>query len=172
MSRIRKGVVRAWLVAMAIIISSMFVVGCSTRGNIYTLAELVERNELTVEDIKNIAALRNGSVQTVTYDNDGNIVLTPVEYSVKPIESEVDDSVKSAIVRDFEAQHDGGDISLCEVTDYYGTYGGYVVAEVKYEYENGETAAEAKHIVVSGIYLGMEGGNLMIVAWRQSGEIN
>ena len=62
MSRIRKGVVRAWLVAMAIIISSVFVIGCSTRGNIYTLAELVERKELTVEDIKNIAEIGRAHV--------------------------------------------------------------------------------------------------------------
>lgn len=164
-------------VAICLCIAAMlFALGaCSPGGTVMPLASLAQSGSISDEDIKNIAALRNGCLQIVTgYDEDGKPTLeTVMEYAARPSDQVFSEEQQAELLRDFvrfiEERYQAARVD-CEVTEsrvvaYYGTYSGYAVAEVEFAVTGLSLSEEKTDLVISDYYFGEIAGDCLLIAW-------
>lgn len=163
-------------VAICLCIAAMlFAFGaCSPGGTVMTLASLAQSGSISDEDIKNIAALRNGCLQIVTgYSEEGELISEYADYDAGPSDQVFSEEQQAGLLRDFarfiEERFEAARID-CEVTEsrviaYYGTYGGYAVAEVEFAAAGLSLSEEMTDLVISDYYFGEIAGDRLLVAW-------
>lgn len=154
-------------IAMMFIMSIAIFSGCAKPERVMTIDEAVKVQALSSDYIKNVAALRYGSVNTAELA-EGAPILTPIEYEVIPVEDEISDKVKNQIIRDFKSKMKQPDdyVNKCDIKEYYGTYNGYIIVEINYEYEHSRWLTYSIDLIVSDIYLGVIPCSSIIVAWK------
>lgn len=143
-------------------------------GYINTLDLLVSSKIIGESDLKNIAAIRNGSLQRVIDEQADPLELETVEYTATPVSDQLSDEQTKDILNDFkkfvddryEAAHADYRVSDSKIVDYYGTYGGHIVVEIEFSMTGLDLSSTATdHLIISGYYLGGIGENSLIVCW-------
>ncbi len=162
------------LAAVCLCAALLFFCACSRGGTVAPLVSLAEDGIIGDEDVRNIAALRSGRLQIVTgYDEGGEPILEGVaDYSAAPSD-QLSEEQQAGLLRDFarfiEERFEAARVD-CEVTEsrvivYYGTYGGYAVAEVEFAAAGLSLSEEMTDLVISDYYFGKIAGDRLLVAW-------
>ncbi len=146
---------------------------CASADRIRTLEALVSGGVIGEEDLRHIAALRNGSLQVVTEDG---AEPETIEYTVAPVTEELSEKQKNTILKDFEkyiedryrAAHVDCTVTESEIVAYFGTYGGWIVVEVEFDLSGIEVSEGERDLIVSDYYLGQIGWNGLVVGWAES----
>ncbi len=148
---------------------------CAHPENVRTLETLVAEGAIGEETLQNIAALRVGSLQTVRENEQGETERETVPYTPTPVGEGLPKDRASALLQDFDAfieerfQSAHVDCKVVEsgIVDYFGTYGGRVVVEIRFSLSGLTLADEERDLIVSGYYLGEIGGDSLIVGWSE-----
>lgn len=167
---------RIFASALCLCAAALFLcAACSANGTVMTLKSLAEQGIISEENIKNIAALRNGYLQVVTgYDEDGKPILEYIEdYGARPSDQVFSKEQQTRLLRDFarfieerfEAAHVDCKVTDSKVVTYFGTYNGYAVAEVEFAVTGIELSEESIELIISDYYFGQIAGNRLLVAW-------
>lgn len=147
---------------------------CSVNnGYISTLDSLISSKIIGENDLKNIAAIRNGSLQIVVNEQTEELELETIEYAATPVSEKLSDDQKSDILSAFnkfveeryEAAHVTANVASSEIVAYYGTYAGYAVAEVHFTLSGVDITGDETDLIISDYYLGKISENNLIVCW-------
>lgn len=165
-------------IAISICVLSVFLLfvlsACSfNTGYINSLQSLVFSNIISENDLKNIAALRNGSLQIVVNEQTDELELETIEYTATPVSEQLSDDQESDILSafnkfiedDFQNAHVTVNVASSEIVAYYGTYAGYAVAEVYFTLAGFDVTGNETDLIISDYYLGKISENSLIVCW-------
>lgn len=144
--------------------------------NIHTLQTLVDDGTLTEEALQNIAALRNGSLQTAKRNEQGALELETVEYTPTPVSGELSKEQKSALLKDFkefiecryETAHVRVRVTESEIVGYFGVYDGQTVAEIRFSLSGLTLSDKTSDLIISDYYLGPIGGDRLLICWTEN----
>ena len=103
------------------------------------------------------------------------VCIFPLQYTPTPVGEGLPKDRASALLQDFDAfieerfQSAHVDCKVVEsgIVDYFGTYGGRVVVEIRFSLSGLTLADEERDLIVSGYYLGEIGGDSLIVGWSE-----
>ncbi len=171
---------RKILIGLCLLLTALpFVLSACTPSytdNVHTLQVLVEDGTLTEEALQNIAALRNGSLQTAKRNEQGALELETVEYTPTPVSKDLSKEQKSALLKDFkdfieyryEAAHIRVRVTESEIVGYFGVYDRQTVAEIRFSLSGLTLSAETSDLIISDYYLGTIGGDRLLICWTEN----
>lgn len=143
----------------------------SNLGTIEILDTLVSSGTITEDSLKNIAALRNGSLQKVVDSISDSIELETIEYEVTSVTSELTEEQENRILSAFNNYINNRyassslEVSESKLVAYYGTYEGYVIAELSVYLNLDMDYSVTTDYIVSNYYLGTKPDNYFIIGW-------
>lgn len=165
---------------MLALTAGLLVCSACTRyvDNIHTLQALVEDGTIGEEALKNIAALRNGSLQMAREDEQGEVGWETVEYTPTPVSQELSEEQRFDILKDFkdfiayryETAHADIRVTQSEIVAFYGVYGGQTVVEIEFDVSGTTIPDEKSDLIISDYYLGKIGGNCLMICWEEDGR--
>lgn len=152
-----------------------FAACASTSGTITRLEMLVSNDLIGEEQLQNIAALRNGSLQKVKDKQQGELDLETVEYTVVPVADSLTAEQETTILKDFkyfiekryQDVHVNYKVSESRIVKYYGAYNDYIVAEIRFAISGVIVSGDTSDLIISDYYLGKIADNSLIVAWSE-----
>lgn len=151
----------------------LFSACASNSGTIVTLESLVSNKAISEENLKNIAALRNGSLQIVKGSEQSILDLDTIEYTIVPISEELSNDQKTTILKDFkkyvderyQTAHVDYKVTESEIVNYFGTYNHQTIVEIKFSLSGFDFSEESSDLVISDYYFGKITENRWIIAW-------
>lgn len=174
----RTGKILIALCLMLALTAGLLVCSACTRyvDNIHTLQALVEDGTIGEEALKNIAALRNGSLQMAREDEQGEVGWETVEYTPTPVSGELSKEQKSALLKDFkdfieyryETAHVRVRVTESEIVGYFGVYDGQTVAEIRFSLSGLTLSDKTSDLIISDYYLGPIGGDRLLICWTEN----
>lgn len=157
----------------ALLLATTFA-GCSSDVSIYNLENAFANHIITNDDIKNIAALRNGSLQTFIRYEEGVAVLETEDFTPTKPEDQLDAKTIQKIERNLTAYLKerfkntpltGITVKDCAVTDYYGTYNHYMILEISFDYNGIELSEVEKDYFVNAFSIGKITEKQLVIAY-------
>lgn len=164
----------ACVISIILVLFALSLSACSSStGYINTLNSLVSSGVISENNLKNIAAIRNGSLQIVTNDQSDILELETIEYTITPVAEQISDEQKSNILNAFDkfveeryqAAHVNCKVASSEIITYYGTYDGYIVTEINFTLSGLNNTNNESDLIISNYYLGKINENNLIVCW-------
>ena len=163
------------LVALALCLCAVLSLlsACAGGGTLVPLETLEQRGIIEENDLNNIAAIRNGSLQIVVNEQTEELELETIEYTATPVSEQLSDDQESDILSafnkfiedDFQNAHVTVNVASSEIVAYYGTYAGYAVAEVYFTLAGFDVTGNETDLIISDYYLGKISENSLIVCW-------
>lgn len=129
----------------------------------HELTDLYHNGEITLNDLKNIAALRVGYVAIVESEEQFVEDYRRIEFE-PTLPEPLPDSIKQSIEQDFKSA------SSYEVTSFtlrgYGKYGDYFVVEIGYRLKDVDFPTDIRSLTIANIFLGYFGRPSRLLAWK------
>ncbi len=145
-------------------------------GTFWVLNLLFENGLITEDNLKNVAALRNGSLQKVVDYSANPIELETIEYEVTPITDDLSKDQTKKIVNSFnneinnnyKAINSSARVNTSELIAYYGTYNGFSIVEFEYSLKDYDVVGETYDFIVADYYFGLLPANCVVWAWSEN----